>query len=46
MDLSAFPADVGVAIVSHNNRDKIGATLASVLFAVMQTVAPAVVQRK
>ena len=29
MDLSPFPADVGVAIVSHNNRGKIGATLAS-----------------
>ena len=29
MDLTAFPADVGVAIVSHNNRDTLGETLAS-----------------
>ena len=29
MDLTAFPPDVGVAIVSHNNLDKLPATLAS-----------------
>jgi len=28
-DLTAFPADVGVAIVSHNNRDILPATLSS-----------------
>lgn len=29
MDLTPFPADVAVAIVAHNNRDKLGATLRS-----------------
>ena len=29
MALAAFPADVGVAIVCHNNRDKLASTIAS-----------------